>query len=224
MKEEGIILVEARSSRRPHVLRGILAVTLPVMVLMATVSPASAQVEAAPTGVQTHLGVPYQPNPPCARYSTYDANVTFPNSGGTPYNVTVAKDPTRGDQFWDENPQGTYKATNGGQVPIPPPPDGCPGTAGATIQGFLVTVVGQDPSTGTAYNCVNATASYRRDVLNITISEITPVPGGTCPPSPIRYQIAAVYSTSLPPPLNFVALCDGPASRICVIGPTVTIP
>lgn len=178
--------------------RGVFTVLTAMMGLMATtITPASAVTAlSGGVGLETMVGVPFSPSPPCANYTRYQANVTFPTV--PPTNATITSDP--GVQ-WNEGPDGTHHIS-----------DPCTGGIDA-ISGFHVTLLG-----GTT--CVNVAATYKRVDVNITV---TLLGTGNCSGT-LQYDIAYVTAPVDIPPFfmqgDAIGLCNSPiAPSACLIAP-----
>jgi len=217
-----------RTGRRLVGVSGISVLVAVTSLLTTTVGPASAagtltsSVATLNPGVETHVGIPFSKafppfnETPCAIFTAYTYNVTFPTAAtGTAtvaghvfdhVNATVNSSVNQ----WFENPDGTFTdPACENQSP------------GRQITGFTLALVGANLA-GDTLSCVsavNASNYYTRsntfDVDYVFPSAPCTVnlgrPGSTSATESIHFDLTLARQSVMPvPPFDWDTLCTGP--------------
>lgn len=174
-----------------------------------------------------HVNVP--PSPPCATYSLYNADLTFP--GGTTATVSSDPVPTSTNFQWGENGEGTYKPQTSVTGATTCNTSGGPGAQENGFTGTLTTTSGVCRLSGGTYQRGGQPTGATDAELNVEYNFATQGTG-TCPAAPVTLE-ATVPSVPVPAALNppitigpfqfyYFSECNSPiAPTSCVLGPAV---
>jgi hypothetical protein len=176
-----------------------LALTAALTVGLLAISAGSALAATGGEGAfnaAAHINFP--PDPPCATYSLYNANLTF--TDGSTLALRSNPDPTSNKFQWGENGGGTYNPQTSLQAFTP-----CTTGPGAAEHGFTGTLEDPDsPAGGGPVVCSLTGGSYTRTGIDLTykFKSVQKVAGtGRCPAATLTVTAQLRVLAHFDPPL-----------------------